>query len=78
MYIKFLKWLTRQLGVKQEVEYREETVVRVRFDSLTYRTLEARMSNTSISSSSTDIETAYKLGIQHCLREVRNGFTVGD
>lgn len=42
-----------------------------------YRALEQTLSNTSVSSSTTDGQAFYKLGIEHALKTLREGFVVG-
>jgi hypothetical protein len=47
----------------------------VKLDADQLRALESQLSNPMVSSQTSDLEAGFKLGIQHTLKVLRDGFT---
>lgn len=72
-----MEFLKKLFKPKQEIVYVEQTREVVRLTSEEYRKLEKSISKTAIDHGTTQLEAGFKLGVEHALRTIREGFTVG-
>lgn len=63
--------------VTEVVKIRKEEVTLVLPQNV-YDKFERGVANTVVTSQTSELEAGYKLGVQHVLKEIRNGFVVPD
>lgn len=64
-------------GDKQDTTQSTPPVSLHRLTPEAYRALERQLDDARVGPTTTDQQVAFKLGIQHALKAVRDGFTVG-